>query len=141
MKISRIMSISRILIDLCVIRQKAGIKKNFWRFCLKFFSSQKVWWKHLLKVCLKMSGKQSVKLSGSIKFKNRFKHSVVPFKIYSDFESGLKKVQSNDNENNTSYTKINLLKQFLKKWILQKMIGKHFDGALVVFEEDEKSIK
>ena len=69
----------------------------------------------MLKVCLKMSGKQSVKLSGSIKFKNRFKHSVVPFKIYSDFESGLKKVQSNDNENNTSYTKINLLKQFLKK--------------------------
>ena len=57
------------------------------------------------KVCLKISGKQRVKLrSGSIKFKNYFKQLVVPFKIYVDFESILKGVKSNDRSNNTLYT-------------------------------------
>ena len=55
---------------------------------------------------MKINGKQSVKLrNGSVKFKNCFKQLTVPFKIYSDFESVLKGVQSNDNDSDASYTK------------------------------------
>ena len=49
--------------------------------------------------------KQSIKLkSGSIRFKHYFKQLAVPFKIYADFKSVLKGVQSND-KNNSSFTK------------------------------------
>ena len=44
------------------------------------------------------------KQSGSISFKNYFKHSRVPFKIYADFECILKKVESDSIKNNSSYT-------------------------------------
>ena len=58
------------------------------------------------KVCLKINGKQSVKLrNGSIMFKNHFKQLAVPFKINADFESFFKGVKGNDNDNNASYTK------------------------------------
>ena len=54
--------------------------------------------------CLKINGKQTLKIkSGSIKFKNYFKQLVVPFKIYADFESVLKRVRGSDRKNNTSY--------------------------------------
>ena len=54
---------------------------------------------------MKISGKQTVKLtSGSIKFKNHFQKLDVPFKIYDDFEFNLKVAQSNDRNDNTSYT-------------------------------------
>ena len=54
--------------------------------------------------CLKINGKQTLKLkSGSIKFKNYFKQLTVPFKIYADFESVLKRVRGSDRKNNTSY--------------------------------------
>ena len=57
-------------------------------------------------VCLKINGKKSEKLrSGSIKFKSDFKQLAVPFKIYADFESVLKGVQSDDKGSNASYTK------------------------------------
>ena len=60
------------------------------------------------KVCLKINGKKSVKLkSGLIKFKNCFKQLAALFKIYADFESVLKGVQSNDRSNNTLYTQEN----------------------------------
>ena len=56
--------------------------------------------------CLKINGKQSVKLrSGSIKFKNYFKHLTVLFKTYADFESILKGVKNDDKNNNASSTK------------------------------------
>ena len=59
------------------------------------------------KVCLKINGKQNVKLrSGSIKFENYFKQFAAPFKIYVDFEPALKGVKSNDNDGNFSYTKM-----------------------------------
>ena len=55
--------------------------------------------------CLKIHGKQSVKLKGgSIEFKNHFKQLAVPFKIYADFEVVLEGVKSSDKNNNTSYT-------------------------------------
>ena len=61
--------------------------------------------KNIKKFCLKINGKQSVKLrSDSVKFKNHFKQLVAPFKIYADFKSALKGVSSNNRNNNTSYT-------------------------------------
>ena len=42
---------------------------------------------------------------GSRKFKNYFKQLAAPFKVYADFESALKRIQSNDSDNNDSYTK------------------------------------
>ena len=79
-------------------------KKHFSRYLLQCSSSEKVLPEHE-NVCLKINGKQSVKLrSGSIKFQNCFKQIAVPFKIYADFESVLKGVQSNDRSNSTSYT-------------------------------------
>ena len=95
MKISRITSISRILIDLCAIRQKIRIKTHFCKYCLACFSSEKVLQEHK-KVCLKINGKQSIKLrNGSIKFKNYFKQLALLFKKYADFEFVLKRVRSN----------------------------------------------
>ena len=55
--------------------------------------------------CLKINGKQSVKLRRVlIKFKNYFKQLNVAFKIYADLKSFLKWVQSNDRNINISYT-------------------------------------
>ena len=50
MKISRIMSISKILIDLCAIRQKLKIKKHYCRYCLQCFNSENVLQEHKSKV-------------------------------------------------------------------------------------------
>ena len=48
---------------------------------------------------------QNIKLKrGSIKFKIYFEQLAVPFKIYADFESILKRIYSEDT-NNASYTK------------------------------------
>ena len=53
--------------------------------------------------CLKISGKQNVKLKGGlIKFKNHFKQLAVSFKLFADFECHVKGVKSND-KNNASY--------------------------------------
>ena len=57
-------------------------KKRFWKYYLQCSSSEKVLVKHK-ETCLKINGKQTVKLkSGSIKFKNHFKQLAIPFKIY-----------------------------------------------------------
>ena len=78
-------------------------KKNFCKYCLQCFSSEKI----LIESkenCLIINGKQSAKLkSGSIEFKNHFKQLAVPFKICADFESLLKGVKRCD-KNNTSNT-------------------------------------
>ena len=73
MKISRIMCISKILTDLCVIRQGVKIKKYFCKFCLQCFGIEQVLIEHK-ENWLILNGKQIVKLkSGSISFKNYFK--------------------------------------------------------------------
>ena len=85
-------------------KTKSNNKKHFRKYCLQFFSSEKVLQEHR-EVCFEINGKKTVKLkSGSVKFKNPFKQIAVPFEIYADFESLLKGVQSNDRNNNTSYT-------------------------------------
>ena len=74
-----------------------NINKNIFSiFCLWCFSSEKVLQEHK-KVCLKINGKQSVKLkSGSIKFKNNLKQLAVPYKIYVDLELISKWIKIND---------------------------------------------
>ena len=96
MKISCIMSISKILADLCVMTQGVKIKKHFCKYCLQCFSSESVLVEHK-ETCLKINAKQSLKLrSGSIKFKDHFKQSAVQFKIYANFECNEKGVRSSD---------------------------------------------
>ena len=65
------MSTSKTLTDLCAIKQSVEIKKkHFCRYCLQCSSSEKLLTEHK-KVCLKINGKQTVKLkSGPVKFKN-----------------------------------------------------------------------
>ena len=73
--------------------------------CLQCYSSKRVLVEHK-ETCLKINGKQTVKLrSGSIKFKNHFEQLAVPFKFYADFESNLEKIHSNERGNDTSYIK------------------------------------
>ena len=87
------MSILKILIGLCSIRQKIGKKKQFRRYCLQHFSSGEVFMEDK-EICLKVNGKQNVKSrNGSIKFKNYSKQLAVTFKIYANFEYVLKGVQ------------------------------------------------
>ena len=104
MKISHIMSISNILIDLCSIRQNIKLKNTFCRYCLQCFSSERVLQEHR-EICLKINSKESVKLeSGSIKFKNYFKQIAVPFKIFADIGCNSEKTHINNKDKNTSYT-------------------------------------
>ena len=57
-------------------------------------------------ICLKVNGKQAAKLKdGSMKFEIYSKQLAVPFRICSDFETILNGVQTNDNDNNFSYSK------------------------------------
>ena len=50
-------------------------------------------------ICLEINGKQNVKLeSAKIKFKNYFKQTAAPVKMYADFEYLLQKLQINDRE-------------------------------------------
>ena len=77
-------------------KTKNKCKKQFCRYCLKCFTSEWV----LIK-----NGKQSVKLKiGSVKLKKHFKHLAVPFKTYAGFESILKKIHSDKQNNNVSCT-------------------------------------
>ena len=72
---------------------------------MQCFSSKNVLAEHR-EVCLKISGKQRVKLRvGSIKFNNYPKQLVVLFKIYADFESVLKGFRRDDRVSKTSCTK------------------------------------
>ena len=91
------MSISRILIGFMCNKTKNKNKKHFWRHCFQCFSSKRVLMEHkefFLKVNGK--GKQNIKLKDeSIKFNSYFRQLAVPFKIYAEFESVLKGVQSN----------------------------------------------
>ena len=71
-------------------------KKHFCKFCLQCFSSETVLVEHK-EICLKINGKQTVKLkSGFIQFKNYSRQIPPSFKIYADFEGILKSVKSNE---------------------------------------------
>ena len=60
----------------------------------------------MIKNYYNINGNQSVKISSaSVKFKNCFKQLAVPFRIYADFESILKRIHSNDRSSNAFYPK------------------------------------
>ena len=67
------MSLSKILTDLCERGHKTKLKNTFASIAYNALVVKRLW-----------------------KFKNHFKQLAVPFKIYSDFESFLKWVKSND---------------------------------------------
>ena len=68
-------------------------KKYFCKSCLQCFSSKNVLTEH--KVYLSINGAQSVRLEkATIKFRSYFKQIPVPFKIYANFESNQKSVES-----------------------------------------------
>ena len=71
---------------------------------------------------MKINGKQSVNLrSGLFKLKNYFKQLNAPFKIYPDFESLLKGVQSKDRNNSTSYNTLKNIKNTFLVALLIKL--------------------
>ena len=75
-------------------KTKSKNKKYFCKSCLQCLSNKKILTEHK-KICLKINGKQAVKLeSGFIEFKNYFKQIPVPLKVYADFECTLKSVKS-----------------------------------------------
>ena len=79
-------------------------KKHFCKYCLHCFSSERVLAEHK-ETCLKINGKQTVKLkSSSIKFKNNLKQLTVPIKIYADFKCNGKGVTGKEKNINTTYT-------------------------------------
>ena len=116
---------------------------------------------------MKINGKQTVKLkSGGIKSKNYFKQLALPFKIYADFESLLKRVQSNARNNNTScsfsykvayiddkfskpvviYIGKNAVNKFIEAILKEmnyckKIIKKLFNKIFVMSAEDEERLQ
>ena len=84
-------------------KTKSKNKNWFRKSCLQCFSSENVLIKHK-ENCLRINGKQSVKLEkGIIKFDNYFKQIPVPFKTYADFECNLKSVKSNEGSYTEKY--------------------------------------
>ena len=75
-------------------KRKNKNKKYFCKSCLQCFSSKNVLTEHK-EVCLSINGAQSVRLEkGTIQLRSYFKQIPVPFKIYANFESNLKSVES-----------------------------------------------
>ena len=107
MNISYFVSISKILTDLCPIKQKIRIENTC---SSSVYNALVVKKKHEKKkhkwTCFKINGKETVIFKrGSTKFKKYLKQLSAPLKIYADVESLLKRVKGNDrNINKTSYT-------------------------------------
>ena len=79
------------------------IKKYFIKSCLQCFSRKNVLTEHN-EVCLSINGAQSVRLEkGTIEFKNYFKQTPVPFKIYAGFDCNSKSVESSEGFHSKKY--------------------------------------
>ena len=119
-------------------KTKCNNRKHFRKYCLQCFNSEKSLAEHK-ETCLKINGKQRVKLkSGSIRFKTQFKQLTVPFKIYVDFESNLKRVKSSDRNNSTSFTKN--IKHIFFAVLLIKLFVLMTDSANQLFFTEEKNV-
>ena len=122
-------------------KTKNNNKKDFCKYCLQCFSSEKAFIKHKGN-CLKINGNQTVKLrSGLSKFKSYFKQLAVSFRIYGDFESLFKRVQSNDKKIIIFHTLKNVKNEFLAV-LLTKLFLLMIDLASQLFftEEETQSI-
>ena len=128
MRINHTKCISRILTDLCSIKQKIKIK-YFCKCYLQCFSSEKVLIEHK-ENCLTINGKQNVKLkSSSISFKNYFKQLPALFKIYADFECILKGVKCSHK---------NIMAHTQKK--ISRLDSLHFNKNLIMSAERGRQI-
>ena len=77
-------------------------KKQLCKSCLQCFSSKDVFTEHK-EVCLTINGAQSVRIEkGTIDFKNYFRQTPVPFKVYAGFECDLISTENYEG----SYSKI-----------------------------------
>ena len=93
------MCISKILTDLCAIKQKIKIKNTFSNVVYNILVVKKILIEHK-ENCLIINGTQSVKLkSGTMSYKNYFKQLSVPSKIYADFNCILKEIKGTDKSN------------------------------------------
>ena len=92
--------------DLCSIKQNTRVKNTFVKIVYSVLVV-KIFLSEHKENCLVINGKQSVKLeSGYISFKNYSKQIPVPFKIYTDFECILEKVDGDiECSSNSSYTR------------------------------------
>ena len=95
----------KILTDLSSIKQNTKEKKYFCKNCLQCFSSKNVLSEHK-EDCLVINVQTKRYIRELIKsFKNYSRQIPVPYKIYADFESILKSVDSSIINNDISYTK------------------------------------
>ena len=90
-------------------------KKWLCKSCLQCFSSDSVLIKHK-ENCLSVNGKQSLE-KGITEFKNYFKQTSVPFKIFADFECNLESVDCNEGyyikNNKITFLVVSLIKLFV----------------------------
>ena len=90
-------------------------KKWLCKSCLQCFSSDSVLIKHK-ENCLSVNGKQSLE-KGITEFKNYFKQTPVPFKIFADFECNLESVDCNEGyyikNNKITFLVVSLIKLFV----------------------------
>ena len=105
---------------------------------MQCFSSEKVLTEHK-KVCLKINGKQTVKLKcGSIKFKNYHKQLAVPLKIYADLVCDLKKVKSSDKSSDRGDNTLKDIKIIFLAFLLIKFFVLMINLASQLFFTEEK---
>ena len=120
-------------------KTKCRNKKRFCRYCLQCFSSEKVLTEHK-KVCLKINGKQTVKLKcGSIKFKNYHKQLAVSLKIYADLVCDLKKVKSSDKSSDRGDNTLKDIKIIFLAFLLIKFFVLMINLASQLFFTEEKN--
>ena len=114
-------------------------KKHFCKYCLQWFSSERVLVEH--KETLKINVKQTVKIrSGWKKFRNHFKQLLVPFTIYADFEALLKEVRGSDKKIILHALK-NIRKTFLAVLLIKvSVLMINLVKQLVFIEEKVQSI-
>ena len=90
-------------------------KKWLCKSCLQCFSSDSVLIKHK-ENCLSVNGKQSLE-KGITEFKNYFKQTPVPFKIFPDFECNLESADCNEGyyikNNKITFLVVSLIKLFV----------------------------
>ena len=133
MNISYIISTSKILTNLCAIKQKIRIENTC---SSSVYNALVVKKKHEKKkhkwTCFKINGKETVIFKRvSTKFKNYMKQLSALLKIYADLESLLKRVKGNDRKLIKLHTLKNIKNTFLplfltKFYVLMKKLTSHF---------------
>ena len=102
-KISHIICISKISIDLCFTKQRIKTKIIFTRVVYVVLVAKNVLTKHE-EVCLSINGAQYVWFEKiTIEFNNYFKQIPVRLKVYADFECNFESVESYESPYSKKY--------------------------------------